>query len=71
MSTIFILIGASLLVAGGFLILFIFAMRSGQFNDCYTPSVRMLFDDAPPPPVAKQTQTTLPAEGGNKSEINL
>ena len=45
MSAIFILIGASLLVASGFLVAFIRAVRSGQFDDDYTPSVRMLFDD--------------------------
>lgn len=45
MSAIFILIGASLLVASGFLIAFIRAVRNGQFEDDYTPSVRMLFDD--------------------------
>ena len=45
MSVIFILIGASLLVACGFLIAFIRASRAGQFEDSYTPSVRMLFDD--------------------------
>jgi cbb3-type cytochrome oxidase maturation protein len=45
MSAIFILIGASLLVACGFLIAFIRAVRNGQFDDDYTPSVRMLFDD--------------------------
>ncbi len=45
MSAIFILVGASLLVACGFLIAFIRAARNGQFDDSYTPSVRMLFDD--------------------------
>ena len=45
MSAIFILIGASLLVAIGFLIAFIVAVRNGQFDDDYTPSVRMLFDN--------------------------
>lgn len=45
MSVLFILIGASLLVAIGFLIAFIKAVRSGQYEDNYTPSVRMLFDD--------------------------
>jgi len=54
MSTIFILIGVSLLVAVGFLVVFIYSVRSGQFNDTYTPSVRMLFDDAPKPPVKKE-----------------
>ncbi len=39
------LIGFSLLVAVGFLIAFFWAVRGGQFNDKYTPAVRMLFND--------------------------
>lgn len=45
MSALFILIGISMLVAGGFLFLFLMAVRKGQYDDDYTPSVRMLFDD--------------------------
>lgn len=45
MSVIFILIGFSLFVATGFLIAFIWASKSGQYDDDYTPSVRILFDD--------------------------
>ncbi|MDD2631686.1 MAG: cbb3-type cytochrome oxidase assembly protein CcoS [Bacteroidales bacterium] len=45
MSIIFMLIIISLLLATGFLIAFIRATRSGQFDDPYTPSVRMLWDD--------------------------
>jgi len=45
MQIIFFLIGISLLVAGGFLIAFFWAVRSGQYDDDYTPSVRILFDD--------------------------
>lgn len=45
MSVIFILIAVSLLVAIGFLVSFIWTIRSGQYDDDYTPSVRMLFDD--------------------------
>lgn len=47
MSVIIILIGFSLLVATGFLIAFIWASKSGQYDDDYTPSVRILFDDEP------------------------
>lgn len=47
MSVIFILIMCSLILASGFLIAFLWASRSGQFEDDYTPSVRMLFDDDP------------------------
>lgn len=45
MTAIFFLIGASLLVAVGFLIAFLWAVRSGQYDDTYTPSVRILFED--------------------------
>lgn len=47
MSVMIILIGFSLLVAIIFLILFIRAVRSGQFDDKYTPSIRILFNDEP------------------------
>lgn len=45
MSIIFTLILVSLVVALIFLGAFIWAVRSGQYDDDYTPSVRMLFDD--------------------------
>ena len=45
MSVLYILIGASLLLAVGFLAAFIISVRSGQYDDDYTPSVRILFDD--------------------------
>lgn len=44
MSAIIILIGASIMMAGGFLIAFLWSVKSGQMDDDYTPSVRMLFD---------------------------
>jgi cbb3-type cytochrome oxidase maturation protein len=44
-SAIYLLIGISLLVAIGFLCAFLWAVRKEQFDDDYTPSVRMLFDD--------------------------
>jgi cbb3-type cytochrome oxidase maturation protein len=45
MSVLIILISISLLVALGFLTSFIWSVRNGQYDDDYTPSVRMLFDD--------------------------
>ena len=45
MYAIFILITVSLVVAIGFLGAFIWAAKSNQFEDDYTPSVRILFDD--------------------------
>ena len=48
MNIIFLLIIVSLIVALGFLAAFIWAVKSGQYEDDYTPSVRMLFDDSSP-----------------------
>lgn len=45
MEIIVILIIASLLVALGFLGAFIWAVKSGQYDDKYTPAVRMLFEN--------------------------
>lgn len=45
MSVIYLLISVSIIVAVIFLIAFIKAVKSGQYDDDYTPSVRMLFDD--------------------------
>jgi cbb3-type cytochrome oxidase maturation protein len=47
MSVIIILVGASLIVATGFLISFFWAVRSGQYEDEYSSSVRILFDNEP------------------------
>ena len=54
MSVLFLLIGCSLLLAIGFLSAFIWSVKSGQMDDDYTPSVRILFDDSP--------QTETPSE---------
>ncbi len=45
MSVIYILITISIIVAVFFLYAFIRAVKTGQYDDDYTPSVRMLFDD--------------------------
>jgi cbb3-type cytochrome oxidase maturation protein len=45
MGILFLLIGISLIVAVGFLGAFIWAVRSGQYDDDVTPSMRMLLDD--------------------------
>jgi len=45
MNIMFLLIGVSFLVAFVFLVLFIWAVKSGQYDDTFTPSVRILFDD--------------------------
>lgn len=45
MSALVALIIISLIVAVIFLVLFIKSVKSDQFKDTYTPSVRILFDD--------------------------
>jgi cbb3-type cytochrome oxidase maturation protein len=45
MSALFLLIAVSLLVAIGFLVAFLWAASSGQYDDEYSNSVRILFDD--------------------------
>jgi cbb3-type cytochrome oxidase maturation protein len=47
MKIMLLLILISLLLAVGFLLVYLWAARSGQFDDDFTPSVRMLFEDNP------------------------
>jgi len=44
MGVIVLLIIVSVVVAGGFLIAFLWSVKTGQMEDDYTPSVRILFD---------------------------
>ena len=45
MNILYFLIGCSVLLALIFLGAFFWASRTGQHDDTYTPSVRILFDD--------------------------
>ncbi|MCU0423576.1 MAG: cbb3-type cytochrome oxidase assembly protein CcoS [Bacteroidia bacterium] len=47
MNIIFLLIGCSFCLAIAFLLAFIWSVKSGQLDDDYTPSVRILFDEIP------------------------
>lgn len=44
MTIIYLLIGCSIAIALLFLVGFLWSIRSGQYDDTYTPAVRMLFD---------------------------
>jgi len=57
MSVLLVLIAVSMLVAAAFLAAFLWAVRSGQFDDRHTPSIRMLFDDRRTP---QQSETDRP-----------
>lgn len=57
MEVIFLLIAISLVLAGTFLFLFFKAMKDGQFDDNYTPSIRILFDNK-----SKKTKENPPSK---------
>jgi cbb3-type cytochrome oxidase maturation protein len=46
MVVIYILLGISVLVASIFLLAFLWNLRSGQYEDDYTPAIRVLFEDS-------------------------
>ena len=48
MSVLVLLIFASLAIATAFLVAFIWAVRSGQYEDTATPSMRLLLDESLP-----------------------
>lgn len=45
MEIIFLMIGASVVIAVVFFLLFLKSVKSGQYDDLHTPAVRMLFED--------------------------
>jgi len=67
MSAIVVLIGFSLTVATGFLIAFLWAVKSGQYDDKYTPSLRILFDDPSTPSSAEINEKNITEDGDPKN----
>jgi len=65
MSVIYVLLTISIIVALIFFAAFIIAVRNGQFDDDYTPSVRMLFDDEL---ITKKEEETKTSKINNKQE---
>ncbi len=59
MSALFILIGISILVAGSFLTAFLWSVKNGQFDDDYTPSIRILFDNTTAPSLTDNSTAPL------------
>ncbi len=55
MSIIYLLLSISVLVAVGFFVAFIISVKKGQYDDVYTPSVRMLFEDE----LVKEKETSI------------
>ena len=59
MSVIFVLVFIAIVMAGAFLVAFIWAVKSGQYEDTYTPSVRILFDDPQMKEISDQSQLAV------------
>lgn len=66
MSIILVLALAGFLLALGFLVAFWWAASSGQFDDTYTPSVRVLHDEEQP--AGTQPQETKISESATASD---
>jgi cbb3-type cytochrome oxidase maturation protein len=47
MSVIVLLLLASVCIAGGFLVAFLWSIKDGQLDDDFAPPLRMLYDDKP------------------------
>ena len=60
METIFVLLPLALLIAAIAVGLFIWAAKTGQFDDLDTPAVRILFDDEEPRRPAVAHASTVP-----------
>ena len=59
MSALFMLVAISILVAASFLAAFLWSVLKGQYEDDYTPSVRMLFDEGTAPAAPEQNDNQL------------
>lgn len=62
MSIIYMLLAISVVVALIFFAAFILSVKKRQYDDTYTPSVRMLFED--------EVITTKASESDNKDQTN-
>ncbi|MCW8981223.1 MULTISPECIES: cbb3-type cytochrome oxidase assembly protein CcoS [Altibacter] len=66
MSIIYVLLTISVIVALVFFAAFIFSVKRGQYDDTYTPSVRMLFEDE----LIKDTTISTQNKSNKQSNTN-
>ncbi|MDO6490465.1 MAG: cbb3-type cytochrome oxidase assembly protein CcoS [Cellulophaga sp.] len=66
MSVIYVLLTISIVVALFFFVAFIVSVKSGQYDDSYTPSVRMLFEDE----LVKKSSKTLENKKIEQTKMN-
>ncbi|MDO8929232.1 MAG: cbb3-type cytochrome oxidase assembly protein CcoS [Bacteroidota bacterium] len=67
MSVVIVLVFVAIIMAGIFLLAFIWSVKNGQYEDTYTPSVRILFDD----PVVVQKDESLGKEKSRSDQSQL
>jgi cbb3-type cytochrome oxidase maturation protein len=63
MSVVIVLVFVAIIMAGIFLLAFIWSVKNGQYEDTYTPSVRILFDD----PEMKEEEKVM--SSSNQSQL--
>jgi cbb3-type cytochrome oxidase maturation protein len=71
MSVLIILILVSVMVAAGFLIAFLWSVKTGQMDDDYTPSVRMLFDDELKSTIMKTNVESIKPSSETTKKLNI
>jgi len=67
MNVIYLTLIISTLVAIAFFVIFILSLKRGQYDDTYTPSVRMLFDDE----LVKDTSPEKNPSSKNKNKSTI
>lgn len=65
MNIIYMLLAISVVIALVFFVAFIISVKKGQYDDTYTPSVRMLFDDE-----LIKTKTTVKTKAKESIQLN-
>lgn len=71
METIFVLLPLALLIAAIAVGLFIWAAKTGQFDDLDTPAVRILFDDEEPRRPATAHASTVPPGTSGEAVLEM
>jgi cbb3-type cytochrome oxidase maturation protein len=59
------------MVAAGFLIAFLWSVKTGQMDDDYTPSVRMLFDDELKSTIMKTNVESIKPSSETTKKLNI
>jgi cbb3-type cytochrome oxidase maturation protein len=66
MSVVYMLVIVAILMAGAFLVAFIWSVKDGQYDDTHTPAIRILFDDLP---VNSNQEVKKEKKGDRKKEM--